>query len=127
MATDHESSSRQRRSRTNLLLAGLTVSFFALAAALASNLWGRPPTKPALPLGAPAFLETTPWRQTYADLKRAKEDLSDYDCNPCHEKNKPPPIRFDANQKIIVPKEHENIAMLHGSHDRNNLCYNCHA
>src|SRR6185369_12971865 len=44
----------------------------------------------------------------------------------CHQKNKPPPIRFDAAGKIVVPKEHENIKMLHGSHDRNNLCYNCH-
>ena len=36
------------------------------------------------------------------------------------------PIKFDANHKIIIPKEHKNIEMGHGSHDRNNLCYNCH-
>jgi hypothetical protein len=34
--------------------------------------------------------------------------------------------RYDANHRIIIPKEHANIAMGHGSHDRNNLCYNCH-
>jgi hypothetical protein len=59
-------------------------------------------------------------------LIAAKEDLSDFDCYACHEKSKPPPILFDENHKIIIPKEHSNIVMGHGSHDRNNLCYNCH-
>ena len=120
------SSTASRIARTNLLLGALSLGFLALAAAIVTQLWGRPAATKVIPPVDPKFLETTPWRQTYVDLKKAKEDLSDYDCYACHEKNKPPPIRFDAQQKIIIPKEHADIVMGHGSHDRNNLCYNCH-
>jgi hypothetical protein len=112
--------------RTGRLLFGLAAGFLGLAALLFANVWGDPPTRQKIPLVDKSFLETTPWRQTYADLVTAKEDLSDYDCYACHEKEQPPPIRFDANHKIVIPKEHANIEMGHGSHDRNNLCYNCH-
>lgn len=110
----------------NFVLAGVGLVFCGLAALFVAGLWGRVPAKPVIPLVDVKFLETTPWRQTYADLVAAKEDMSDYDCYACHEKNKPPPIRYDADHKIIIPKEHANIKMGHGSHDRNNLCYNCH-
>ena len=112
--------------RTTLLLAGLAVSFGGLAVLFVADLWGREPARQKIPLVATSFLEMTPWRRSYADLVAAKEDMSDYDCYTCHEKDKPPPIRFDANHKIVIPKEHANIEMGHGSHDRNNLCYNCH-
>jgi uncharacterized CHY-type Zn-finger protein len=111
---------------TSYWLAGLTAGFLGLAAFFLVNAGGQAAPRPVIPLVDPKFLETTPWRQTYADLVKAKEDLSDYDCYGCHEKAKPPPIRYDANQKIIIPKEHSDIVMGHGSHDRNNLCYNCH-
>lgn len=117
---------RESRDRTNLLLGGLTVTFLGLAGLMAREIWGHVPPRAEIPPVDVKFLETTPWRRTYSDLVKAKEDLSDYDCYACHEKNKPPPIRYDANHKIVVPKEHANIVMNHGSHDRNNLCYNCH-
>ncbi len=119
-------SPREGRDRTNLLLGGLAVAFLGLAGLMAQGIWGHVPPRAEIPLVDAKFLETTPWRRTYADLVKAKEDLSDYDCYGCHEKAKPPPIRYDANNKIVVPKEHSNIVMNHGSHDRNNLCYNCH-
>jgi hypothetical protein len=72
------------------------------------------------------FTNTTTWRTNLADLTLAKADLSDFDCYACHEHNKPPPLRFDTNQVLIIPKEHPDIVMRHGRHDRNNLCYNCH-
>jgi formate-dependent nitrite reductase cytochrome c552 subunit len=112
--------------RANLILGGLTVGFLVLAALFTKNLWGHTAARKEIPLVDKKFLETTPWRQTYKDLVKAKEDLSDYDCYGCHEKNKAPTIRFDAAGKIIIPKEHSNIVMGHGSHDRNNLCFNCH-
>jgi hypothetical protein len=112
--------------RTNLVLGGVTLLFIALAAMFAKNLWGHVEARKEIPLVDTKFLETTPWRRTYADLVKAKEDLSDYDCYGCHEKNKPPPIRYDEKHKIIIPKEHSNIVMGHGSHDRNDLCFNCH-
>jgi hypothetical protein len=117
---------REAGARTNTLLAALVAAFGALALLLVANLWGHTPAQPRIPSVDPKFLETTPWRRSYADMVAAKEDMSDYDCYGCHEKNKPPPIRYDANHKIIIPKEHGNIEMGHGTHDRNNLCYNCH-
>lgn len=112
--------------RTNLVLGGIALLFVLLAGMFAKNLWGHVEPRKEIPVVDKKFLETTPWRQTYADLVRAKEDLSDYDCYGCHEKGKPPPLRFDAKGKIIIPKEHANIVMGHGSHDRNDLCFNCH-
>ena len=111
---------------TNYWLGALTVVFLGLGAFFLANGAGRPVTGKKIPLVDVKFLDRTASRRTYADLVKANEDLSDYDCYGCHEKNKPPTIRFDANHRIIVPKEHSDIVMGHGSHDRNNLCYNCH-
>ena len=112
--------------RTAYALGGVAAAFLGLAVLLLANLWGHPPAKSQIPLVDPAFLETTPWRRTYADLVKAKEDLSDYDCYGCHEENTPPPLRFDDKGKLLIPSEHANIVMGHGTHDRNNLCFNCH-
>jgi formate-dependent nitrite reductase cytochrome c552 subunit len=79
-----------------------------------------------IPLVDTNFLDTSTVRRSYADLVRAKEDLSDFDCYACHEKGKPPTLRFDTNQNLIVPKEHPDIVMGHGRHGRNNNCFNCH-
>jgi len=111
---------------TNLWLAGLCAGFLALGGFFLATASSHSAPPPKIPLVDPKFLETTPWRQSYGDLVKAKEDLSDYDCYGCHDKAKPPPIRYDAAGKIVVPKEHSDIVMGHGSHDRNNLCYNCH-
>jgi hypothetical protein len=111
---------------TQYWLGALTVVFLGLGAVFIVNGAGHPVTAPKIPLVDVKFLDRTASRRTYADLVKAGDDLSDYDCYGCHEKNKPPPIRYDANHRIIVPKEHADIVMGHGSHDRNNLCYNCH-
>ena len=116
----------QPGARTNYLLIALVAGFAGLAALFVADVWGHTPARRDIPLVERSFLETTPWRRSYADMVAAKEDMSDYDCYACHEKGKPPPIRYDASHKIVVPKEHANIEMGHGSHDRNNLCYNCH-
>ena len=126
MATRSHSPAAQASRRTNVLLTILALAFAGLAALLVGNLWGRPPALVSLPLIDPALLDRAPSRQTFADLIAAKEDLSDFDCYACHDKKTPPPVHFDENHKIIIPKEHSNIKMGHGTHDRNNLCYNCH-
>lgn len=110
----------------NYWLGGLTLVFFGLAGIFLAGARSPGPARADIPLVDPKFLDTTPWRQTYADLVKAKEDLSDYDCYACHDKGKSPPIHFDDKGKIVIPKEHSNIVMGHGSHDRNDLCYNCH-
>ncbi len=121
-------SSGKNARRTNLWLGGLTLGFLALAGLFTKSLWGNLPPRKEIPLVDKKFLETTPWRKTYADFVKAKDKdaLEDYDCYGCHEKNKPPPIRFDKAGKILIPKEHSDIVMGHGSHDRNNNCFNCH-
>jgi Cytochrome c7 and related cytochrome c len=112
--------------KTSWVMFGLVVVFTGLATAFLENLWARPAPLAAIPLVDPAFLDTATVRRSYADLIRAKEDLSDFDCYACHEKNKPPVLRYNANQQLIVPQEHSDIVMGHGSHGRNNNCFNCH-
>mgnify|MGYP001263456506 CR=1 FL=1 len=114
------------RSRTAAVLTGVTVVFAALTAAFLLNLWGRPMPLPDIPLVGTNFLDTATVHQSYADLIKARADLSDFDCYGCHEKGKPPPLRFDTNQNLIIPKEHSDVVMHHGSHNRNNNCFNCH-
>jgi len=113
-------------SRTTLVLAGLAAAFAVLTAAFLLKLWGRtPPLKP-FPLVESWVTNTATVRTNYADLIRMKADLSDFDCYGCHEKKKPPVLKFDANHNLVIPEEHKDIVMGHGRHNRNNLCYNCH-
>jgi hypothetical protein len=111
--------------RTNRVLVGVTCGFVALAVAMLASPW-KPSTQARIPLVDPSFLEQTAWRKSYADLAREKADLSDFECYVCHEKKNPPPLRYDAEHVLIVPDEHSDIKMGHGTHNRNNLCYNCH-
>ena len=114
------------RAKTSLTLTTLAVVFLALMALFLSNYSARPVPLQSIPLVETNFLDTATVRQSYADLVRAKADLSDFDCYACHEKGKPPTLRFDTNQNLIIPKEHSDIVMGHGSHGRNNNCFNCH-
>jgi uncharacterized CHY-type Zn-finger protein len=102
-----------------LLLAGVCVAFM-------ENLPGRPAARPPIPLVDRAFLSTATVRESYADMVKAKEDLSDFDCYACHQKGKPPVLRYDENQKLIMAKPHRDIAMAHGGGGRSNDCFNCH-
>jgi hypothetical protein len=112
--------------KTTKVLLLLSAAFVVLALAFLGNLWGRTSALPPIPLVDTNFLSTATVRQAYPDLVKAGEDLSDFDCYACHEKGKPPPLRFDTNQNLIIPKEHSDIVMHHGSHERNNNCFNCH-
>jgi formate-dependent nitrite reductase cytochrome c552 subunit len=112
--------------RTPWVLRGLVLLFAGLAAAFLFNLWGNQAPVPAIPLVDRSFLDTATVRRSYADLVAGKEDLSDFDCYACHEKKKPPVLRFDAKQNLIIPQEHADIVMGHGEHGRNNNCFNCH-
>ena len=112
--------------KTFSVLGALTLAFLALAAAFLFPLWGRTPALTPIPLVEPAFLDTATARESYAELVRKKADLSDFDCYGCHERGKAPPIRYNTNHTILIPKEHENLVMAHGRHDRNNNCFNCH-
>jgi hypothetical protein len=112
--------------KTTVTLTALALAFSALTAAFLLNLWGHPAALYPIPLVDTNFLSTATVRQSYPDLVKADEDVTVFDCYLCHEKGKPPPLRFDTNQNLIIPTEHSDIVMGHGSHGRNNNCFNCH-
>src|SRR5262249_33105476 len=113
--------------KTSMVLMALVAAFAMLAGAFHLNLWGRPARFPQLPLVDTNFLSTATARVSAAELFATPgADTSDFDCYACHEKNKAPPMRFDAVGNIIIPSEHKDIVMGHGSHGRNNNCFNCH-
>lgn len=114
------------RRATPWVLGGLSIGFLALAALFLADRGSQAAARPEIALVDPGFLDPAPWRRTYANLVAAKEDMSDFDCYACHERDQPPPIRFDEQHNIILPQEHANIVLGHGSHNRNNLCFNCH-
>ena len=109
-----------------MVLGLLTLAFAGLAAAFLTDSWGYPAPRPQIPLVDKALLDPATVRRSYRDLIKAKEDLSDFDCYGCHEKGHPPPLRYDENHKLIVPTEHSDVVMGHGTHGRNNNCFNCH-
>ena len=116
----------QAGTKTTLTLAILSLVFAALAVDfLLQPAGGRSLVYP-IPLVDTNFLSTATVRPSYADLVRAGEDLSDFDCYACHTKGKAPVLRYDTNQNLIIPKEHSDIVMGHGKHGRNNNCFNCH-
>ena len=126
MAGDPLTDRKPANGKTVWALRGLVVLFGVLTAAFLLNLWGRSVPLRPIPLVDPSFLDTATVRRSYANLVQAKEDLSDFDCYVCHEKNKPPVLRYDAKQNLIIPPEHSDIVMGHGEHGRNNNCFNCH-
>jgi hypothetical protein len=113
-------------SKTSGVLLFLAVAGCVLTVAFTRH-WGpRPQTVAPIPLVDASLLTPTTFRTSYLQLIRMKADLSDFDCYACHEKGKPPTLRFDTHQNIIIPSEHSDVVMAHGSHNRNNNCFNCH-
>ncbi len=112
--------------KTTAVLTGLVAAFLGLAGAFRSDLWDRTAPVSPIPLVNLSFLSTNTVRTNYADLIRLKADLSDFDCYACHDEKKPPSLRFDTNQNLVIPEEHSDIVMGHGGHNRNNNCFNCH-
>jgi len=115
-----------RADKTGIVLVVLAVAFFVLTLKFATGSSPRSARPAPIPLVNTQFLDTATFRKSYAELVREKADLSDFDCYACHEKGKPPTLRFDAQHNIVVPKEHEDVVMKHGTHNRNNNCFNCH-
>ncbi len=112
--------------KTKVVQRVILVSFWLLIAAFLLNLWGKPQQLTTNPLVDTNFISTATARISALDLFASGEDVSDFDCYGCHEKKKPPTIRYDADSKIIIPEEHKDIVLNHGRHGRNNNCFNCH-
>ncbi len=112
--------------KKNAVLLALPMAFMALAAAFATNLVGHQVSPKPIPLVDTNFLTLPPCDRLTRILSAPSADLSDFDCYACHVKGKPPTLHYDAEGKLIIPKEHSDIVMGHGRHDRNNNCFNCH-
>jgi hypothetical protein len=134
--------------KTNAVLFGISLAFILLAAAfalksgghatqrhlaapegtngVASLLAGPQANGSDIPLVDRNFIDPAPSRVSIAEFLRKGGDPSDYDCYLCHERNKPLKLKIDADNNIILPKEHSDLVMGHGGHKRNNNCFNCH-
>lgn len=104
----------------------LVLAFLSLALGFIFNLWGHPAKNEPIPLVDLKFTETNTVRMSTADLIRTGGDTSGTECYACHDKKVAIKLKFDAENNVILPKEHEDIVMGHGSHKRNNNCFNCH-
>jgi len=112
--------------RSSIVLNLLCVVFVLLSAAFYLDLWGRTPTLPSIPPVDPAFTNTATVRMSGAELVRTGGDASGLDCYACHDRKKQVVLKFDDQKKIILPEEHNDLVMAHGTHNRNNNCFNCH-
>ncbi len=112
--------------KTGAALTGLSVVFLALTGLFLLNLWGRPAALPPIPLVDSAVTNTATVRVSAAELIRTGGDTSGLQCYACHDQKKPVKLEFDGNQNLVLPKEHDDIVMGHGQHNRNNNCFNCH-
>jgi predicted CXXCH cytochrome family protein len=114
------------RTKTSFVVVMLSVLFLALAGAFYLNLFGRVEAVRAISVVDPQFTNTATVRLSAAQQIAAGGDTSGFDCYACHERNKPPVLKRDADGNILLPKEHEDLVMLHGRNNRNESCYNCH-
>jgi len=116
------------RTKAALIQWSLVLVFSGLAVLFIVNPWRQSHLLYPIPLVDKSFLDPAPNRRSYADFVRTKDEdaLSDFDCYACHENGKPPTLRYDAQQHLIIPREHSDIVMGHGEQGRNNNCFNCH-
>jgi len=115
------------KKNTNLVLAGVAVVFLVLGLVFVRDIPGRAVAQiTPVPLVDLKFVDPTPSRVSIAVNLLKGGDASDYDCYVCHDRSKPPKLKFDATGDVIVATEHKDIVMGHGSHKRNNNCFNCH-
>ena len=112
--------------KTCFVLVALMVAFAFLTAAFSWDWWSQPVKVRSLPLVDRDFLKTETWRRSYADMVKAKAPLDDFECYTCHEEGKKQELKFNDKQQLVVPDEHSDIVMGHGTHGRNNNCFNCH-
>jgi len=120
--------------KTRVVLVVLAMAFVLLSVAFSLELWCKPPPVRQVPSVDPEFLKTETWRRSYADLlklspeelTKQKLDIDVFDCYTCHEEGKKLELKYDKNKQLVIPEEHEDIKMGHGTHGRNNNCFNCH-
>jgi hypothetical protein len=109
-----------------VVLVVLAAAFVLLAVAFSLDLFGKGTQARQLPLVDRDLLKTETWRRSYANQVKSGGDLSAFDCYGCHEEGKKLELKFNDKKQVVIPDEHSNIVMGHGTHGRNNNCFNCH-
>lgn len=109
-----------------IVLVVLAAAFAFLSVAFSLDLWGKPAQVRPLPLVDLEFLNTDTWRKSYSDLVTAKEEIEVFECYACHDEGRKLELKYDENRELVIPDEHSDIVMGHGTHGRNNNCFNCH-
>jgi predicted CXXCH cytochrome family protein len=96
--------------KASVVLGILTAVFAALAVVfvLVPARPGAPVRPPIVPRGDLAILTQTV-RISAAQLIRSGGDVSGLDCYACHHKEAPPVVKFDADRRIILPREHADL------------------
>lgn len=112
--------------KTSASLAGVGILFLGLTAVFLFDLWGRPAKPAPATVVADEFTNTATVRMSAAELIRTDGDTSGLMCSACHDGSKKPQVRFDAEQNVILPEEHNDLVLAHGRNKRNNHCFNCH-
>jgi hypothetical protein len=107
---------------TNLI----SLAFLGLAVAFVMNLWGHPAKSQPIALVDTNYIDTATVRMSAGELIASGCDASGLDCYACHDHAKPAKLKFDDQNNVILADEHKDLIMGHGSHNRNNNCYNCH-
>jgi len=104
-----ESGQMNSANKKSAVLIGLSASFSVLAVTFLLNLEGQPPHldfHSSCRHELPRYLDRAP---VLCGPGSGEEDLSDFDCYVCHEQGKPPTLRYDSEQNLIIPKEHSDM------------------
>ena len=112
--------------KSNLVLGATSLCFLGLAAAFFLEARAPLAARPPIPLVDTNFISTATARMSAADLIKSGGDTSGLECYVCHDQKKPVKLKLDAEGNVVLPKEHEDLVMKHGRHNRNNNCFNCH-
>lgn len=113
-------------SKTEMVLALLAALFLALTAAFRNDVFGHADPRLSIPLVDPIFTNTATVRVSAGELIRRGGDTSNFECNTCHEENKPGKLEFDDKGHVVLPAGHTDLVMQHGRNKRNENCFNCH-
>ncbi|MBI4658851.1 MAG: hypothetical protein HY735_08410 [Verrucomicrobia bacterium] len=112
--------------KTTIVLMALAAAFLALTEAFRLNLWGRVEPPAEVAIVDPFFTNTMTVRTNAAALIRMDGDTSGQDCYACHDKAKPPQVKMNEKNEVVLPEEHNDLVIQHGRNRRNDHCYNCH-
>ena len=94
--------------KSGYVLTGLTIGFVALAAAFVIS--SRTPVSPKTPVVSVTAPKSSTVRISATQLiKRGGDDASALDCYACHDAKKPVELKFDAEHRLVFPKEHADL------------------